>query len=71
MTETLGKYEKMWQEGKMPLQQYAKELIKNGILPSDFDITSHDEMNKVVKYKNNPFYRVRVNIAAFLRKLYQ
>ena len=71
MTETLGKYEKMWQEGKMPLQQYAKELIKSGILPSDFDIISHDEMNKVVKYHDNPYYRICVNIVAFLRKLYR
>ena len=46
----MNKYDKMWQEGKMPMQQFAKELIEKGIIPADLDYKSYEAVQLAIKY---------------------
>lgn len=50
MSKTFGKYEIMWQEGKMPMQQLAKELIEKGIISADLDYKSSQAVQQAIKY---------------------
>ena len=43
-------YEKMWQEGNMPIQQRTKELIEKGILSADLDYKSPQAAQLAIKY---------------------
>ena len=40
----------MWKEGKMPMQQLAKELIEKGIIPADMDYKSQEAVQLAIEY---------------------
>lgn len=44
-------YEKMWQEGNIPIQQTAKELIEKGILSAELDYKSPRAAQLAIKYE--------------------
>lgn len=50
MSKPFEKYEIMWQEGKMPMQQLAKELIEKGIISADLDYKSSQAVQQAIKY---------------------
>ena len=46
-----GEYEKMWQEGNMPIQQTAKELIEKGLISTELDCKSPQAAQLAIKYE--------------------
>lgn len=47
----INKYNKMWIQGKMPMQQLTKELIEKGIIPTELDYKSHEAVQLAIKYQ--------------------
>lgn len=47
----INKYNKMWIQGKMPMQQLAKELIEKGIIPAELDYKSSEAVQLAIKYQ--------------------
>ena len=46
-----NKYGKMWIQGKISMQQLAKELIEKGIIPAELDYKSHEAVQLAIKYQ--------------------
>lgn len=51
MAKPFGEYEKMWQEGNMPIQQTAKELIEKGVISAELDYKSPRAAQLAIKYE--------------------
>ena len=53
-----NKYEKMWPEGNMPIQQRTKELIEKGIISADLDYKSPQAVQQAIKFDQEQMEKV-------------
>ncbi len=61
-------YQDMIKAFNKRIKKHSEELIAKGIFSQDFDITSQEDEDKIIRYENNIAYRIYRNIITIPRQ---